>query len=185
MRIVSFVFNFVTSFIQLVFLLRMLFQFFKVKSNNEVALMVAHFTNPVVKPVRKFLPRTRFIDLSTLSIWIAIDLVKYLLMVYLQTDAVLSGFQLLLLLPCDFIMQTCFILFYSTLFHAILGLVAQGMHNPATETLEALASPLLNLARNFIPKIGALDLSPIAVLIGLKAIQLFITTYLVPTSYFF
>lgn len=184
MPIISFIVNFVLSLIQFLFILRIILQMVKAPSNNELSTMLAQVTNPVIQPLRQFLPRTRFIDVSTLAVWVAIDIIKYIALVYLKVHVVLTAFQLILLVPADFIMQVTIILFYATLFHAVLNLVAAGMVNPATEMLKILANPLLEKIRQFFPDIGGFDLSPIIVLFLLKVIQMTITTY-IPGGYFF
>jgi YggT family protein len=184
MAIFIFVFSFVVSLVQLVFILRLILQMLRVSSQNEFAIMIAQATNPVVQPLRSILPRTRFIDISTLSVWLTVDIIKYLVIVYFQAHVVLSAFQLAVLIPADFIMQCLTLLFYAVLFHAILSFVAQGMVNTATITLKALSEPLLALGRKIIPNAGGFDLSPIVVLFVIKVIQMTITTY-IPASYFF
>lgn len=184
MAIFLFIFNFIISLVQFVFVLRILLQMLRVSSHNEFAVMLAELTNPVIKPLRSFLPRTRFIDISTLSVWLIVDLFKYIVIVYFKAHVVLSPMQLIVLIPADFIMQCCMILFYAVLFHAILSLVVQGMVNTATITLKALSEPLLNMGRKVIPNAGGFDLSPIFVLFILKVIEMTITSY-IPAAYFF
>ena len=107
MAVFLFVFNFVISLVQFVFILRLLMQMLRVSSQNEFATMIAQFTNPIVQPLRSILPRTRFIDISTFSVWLIIDIIKYLVIVYFKAHVVLTGMQLVVLIPADFIMQCC------------------------------------------------------------------------------
>ncbi len=166
------------------FILRVLFQIFKAPGNNEFCQLVLKLTNPLVLPLRKVIPQTRYVDLSTLLLWVTIDLFKYILLVYMQTHTVLSTGQLILLLPCDFFMQTTTIIFYATLFYAIMRLVAAGMENTAIETLAILSEPGLRFGRKLISSAGGFDFSPILVLVVLKIIQISITS-IIPANYFF
>jgi YggT family protein len=165
-------------------MLRILFQLFRASSNNAFCQLIAKWTNPIITPLRQFIPRTRFIDLSTLSVWVALDLFKYIFLVYLQSKVFLSTFQLLLLIPADFLMQAITLVFYSILFYSIISFVAKGIHNTAIDTLRTLSEPTLRFGRRFIPGTGSIDFSPIVMLIALKALQYAITFY-IPARFFF
>lgn len=176
--------NFAFSIVQLIFLLRLLFQLFRASAANKFCQGIAKLTNPVVKFLRKYLPRTRYIDLSTLTAWIVLDIMKYIFIVYLESKQILSIMQLILIIPADFIMQSTMILFYSIIFHICFQLLAKGIHNTMTDSLKTLAEPALNVGRKIIPRSGGFDFSWIIVPVALKAMQYAIILY-IPAKYFF
>jgi len=56
--------------------------------------------------------------------------------------------------------------------HVLLSWVAPGQYSPGTQLVHRLCEPLLRPVRRVIPPLGAFDLSPMFVLIGLQALQL-------------
>lgn len=176
--------NFILSIVQLVFLLRLLFQLFRASSKNAFCITIANLTNPIILPLRKYIPRTRFVDLSTLLAWVVVDIVKYVLIVYIKTSVMLSFLQVVFLVPSDLIMQITSIIFYAIIFYIILKWVASGINNVAMDTLRTLSEPALRVGRQIIPSSGGFDFSPIIVLFALKVIQYAITLY-IPAGYFF
>ena len=166
------------------FMLRMLFQLFRVDARNEVALKIAHVTNPMVLYLRNYLPRTRYIDLSTLACWLIIDVVKYTVIMLLSGSSLPSFFHYLMLPPCDFIMQACSIIFYATLFYAVVSFVAPGLQSMGMDTLRALSEPALKQARKIISPAGGFDFAPIIVLLITKFSQVAITK-VIPAGFFY
>jgi uncharacterized protein YggT (Ycf19 family) len=166
------------------FMLRMLFQLFKVNAQNPIAISIASATNIIVLPLRQYLPRTRYIDLSTFVCWLIIDIIKYTVIVYLNTQSLLSPSAYLYIVPADFIMQMFTLIFYSTLFYTIISFVAPGLRSVGMDTLRALCEPVLRQARKIISPAGGFDFAPVIVLLLTKFTQIAITKY-IPPSYFF
>lgn len=183
-NIVLFIINLFFSLVLFIVILRLLFQMCRAPAGNPFCEGIAKLTNPVILPLRKLVPRTRYIDISTLIVWLVIDVIKYCVVIYMTHQHILTLFQLALIVPADLIMQTSTILLYTVLFYALLKFVAPGMQNTAISTLRILAEPVLKISRKFIPAVSGFDFSPIVAIVVLKAIQIAITTY-IPASYFF
>ena len=166
------------------FMLRMLFQLFKANANNPVAITIANITDIAVKPLRDYMPRTRFIDLSTLSCWLVIDVIKYTFIVYLDAGTFLTPAQYLYIVPADFVMQALSIIFYATLFYTVINFVAPGLQSPGMDTLRALSEPVLNVVRRRIPPSGGFDFAPVIVLVLSKFCQIGITQVIPPTYFY-
>lgn len=182
--VVLYMLNFAFSIVQLVFLLRLLFQLFRASASNKFCQTIANITNPVITFLRKYLPRTRYVDLSTLTAWLVLDILKYIFIVYLESKQLLTIPQLILLIPADFVMQTTMVIFYSIIFHICFQLLAKGIQNTVTDSLKTLSEPALKIGRKIVPYKGGFDFSWIVVPITLKAIQYAIILY-IPARYFF
>lgn len=165
-------------------MLRMLFQFFRASATNPVAVTIAHYTNPIILPLREYLPRTRYIDLSTFTLWLVVDFLKYLLIVYLEIKQVLTPAQFALVIPADFIMQLTTLIFYATIFYTVINFVAPGLQSVGMDTLKTLAEPPMAMMRKFIPASGGFDFSPFLIILIAKCIQIGITQF-IPAAYFF
>ncbi len=178
------VLNLAFYFVLFAFMLRMLFQLFKVNAQNPIAISIANATNIIVLPLRQHLPRTRYIDLSTFVCWLVIDILKYTVIVFLSGSSMLSFSHYLYIIPADFIMQMLTLVFYSTLFFTIISFVAPGLRSVGMDTLRALCEPALRQARRLISPAGGFDFAPIIVILIAKFTQIAITKY-IPPSYFF
>lgn len=176
--------NLAFYFVLFAFMLRMLFQLFKVNAQNPVAISIANATNIAVLPLRQYLPRTRYIDLSTLVCWLFIDIIKYTVIIFIASDSLLSPIAYLYLVPADFAMQMLTLIFYSTLFYTIISFVAPGLRSVGMDTLRALCEPALKQARKLISPAGGFDFAPVIVLLITKFTQIAITKY-IPPNYFF
>jgi len=64
------------------------------------------------------------------------------------------------------------IFLFSILIQVIISWVSPGNYNPAIDVMHSLTEPLLGPARRVIPPIGGIDLSPMAVMIGLYLLQM-------------
>lgn len=165
------------------FMLRMLFQLFKVNATNSFAINIANITNIAVQPVREYLPRTRYIDLSTFVCWLIIDLSKYIILSFFNTQSSIDTIQYLFLVPADFIMQVTMVIFWSTLFYTIINFVSPGLQSVGMDVIRSLSEPALQKVRKFVSPDSGFDFAPIIVLIGTKLIQIIINLY-IPADYF-
>lgn len=166
------------------FMLRLLFQLFNANSNNPVVLAITNVTNYAVLPLRDYIPKTRYIDLSTLLCWFIVDILKYTLIVYLSAHDFLTFFEYISIIPADFAMQALSLIFYSTLFYTVINFVAPGLQSAGMDTIRALSEPALAVVRKKIPPSGGFDFAPMVVLLGTKFAQVSITQF-IPASYFY
>ena len=181
--IIAIVVNIAFYLVLFAFMLRMLFQLFKANSTNPFAINIVKFTNPAVLFLREYLPRTRYIDLSTLVCWIIIDLLKYIILSFLTMRYGLTTLQYIVLVPADFIMQLTMVIFWATLFYVIINFVAPGLQSVGMDVLKTLSEPALKKARKLISPDTGFDFAPIIVLVLAKLIQLAINLY-IPADYF-
>lgn len=172
------------NLITLTLVLRMLFYSFAVDARHPFCQLLLKVTNPLVLPIRKIVPKNRYFDFSTLILLLLVEVLKYELLSYLQTGYVFGIGQLLVIIPCDIIIQTCWLLFYSLLIMVILSFIAPNLRHPFVDVIHMLSAPPARLGRKFIPSTGGFDFGPFVALVVLKVIELAITTY-IPASYFF
>jgi YggT family protein len=120
-----------------------------------------------LKLLRRFVPAIGKIDTSSLVLMLAIQMLADLSILMLKgvpfgigAVAILSITQLISLLINVFI--------YAVFARAILSWINPGNFNAASSILASLTEPLLNTCRKFIPDLGGIDLSPLAVLMLLQ-----------------
>lgn len=155
----------------LIVLLRFLLQLVRADFYNPLSQFIVKATTPVLMPLRKVIPGVGGIDVASLVLaWLVITLEQLLILA-------LKGFGLALLdaallaLP-QLLELTINVFLYSILIRVILSWVSPGNYNPAIGVLHSLTEPLMAPARRMIPPLGGMDLSPIAVMIGLTLLKM-------------
>jgi YggT family protein len=154
-------------------LLRFLFQLSRADFYNPISQFLVAFTNPFLIPLRRIIPGLMGIDLASLVLLLALQLLEVYVLTWLNG---LSAAMLPLVLASviSLVRLTINVYFYAILIRVILSwFMPYGMRqNPAGDLLVSLTEPLMRPARRLIPAVGGLDLSPIVVLVGLQLLQL-------------
>jgi YggT family protein len=150
--------------------LRFLLQWVRADFYNPMSQFIVRVTTPVLRPLRQVVPSYAGLDLASLVLaW----LVKAL---ELATVALIAGFgnplgAIFWAIPA---LVTLFIniFLFAVVIRVILSWVNPDPYNPAIGLLDRLTSPLLDPARRWVPPISGLDLSPMAVMIGLVVLDM-------------
>jgi YggT family protein len=131
---------------------------------NPVARGLIKVTNPVLVPLRRFIPGYKGID------WAAVLAMVVLAMVGVATVLALAGQSpslpgLIILAVADLLTVAVKLFFFAILLMVIVSWVSPGTYNPAIELVHAVTEPLMRPARQLLPPLGGFDLSPILVLL--------------------
>lgn len=151
--------------------LRYLLQLVQADFYNPVSQAVVRFTDPVLKPLRGALPRSRFHDWAALLAILLLQLVATTVLSLLMTGATLP--------PAPLLIQTVFRLMYLAtdfffwliLISIVLSWISPG-NQPVTMLMHQLAEPVLAPFRRLLPAMGGLDLSPILAFLAIQIIQI-------------
>ncbi len=135
---------------------------------NHIIRFIITLTQPIVAPVRKFLPNIGRLETATLFWLIVLMMIKFILIVamtgqgldyrVLPITAVLLTFVLLIQ-----------IFFYSILIYAILSWV-HAPETPIMQVLSQLSAPILRPLQKIIPLVSGFDITPLVALILLQVI---------------
>ncbi|PSQ92989.1 MAG: YggT family protein [Proteobacteria bacterium SW_6_67_9] len=167
----------------LVVILRFLLQAVNAHYFNPVAQFVVQATRPVLAPLRRVIPPLGRWDFAAVVVALALMALKMALFRLLGiTDVVIGGYavgiahvwlgSLAWLAVVDLITLVINVWFFAVLILAILSWIAPSGSNPLAEVLERITDPLLRPVRRVMPLIGGIDLSPLAVLIGLQVLKM-------------
>ncbi len=131
---------------------------------NPVARGLMTVTNPVLVPLRRFVPGYKGVD------WAAVLLMLVLAMVAVATVLALAGQSpslpaLIILAVAELMTVAVKLFFFAILLMVIVSWVSPGTYNPAIELVHAVTEPLMRPARQLLPPLGGFDLSPILVLL--------------------
>jgi len=152
-------------------MLRFLLQLVRADFYNPLSQFIVKATTPVLNPLRRVIPGVGGRDIASLVLaWLVLGI--ELLLVFLISGQGLQILASLLLAVPKLVELTINIFLFSILIQVILSWVNPGAHNPAVSVIHSLTEPLLAPARRWIPPMGGLDLSPMAVMIGLVLLEM-------------
>ncbi len=155
----------------LVFMLRLLMQLVRADFHNPVSQFVVKVTNPVLIPLRRYVPGIAGIDMSSVLV---LFVVQYALLFFILMLGGASFFPvgMLVITFAKLIGLVITIFTFSILIQVILSWVNPSSYNPATTLLYSLNEPILSRARSIIPAFQGFDLSPIVAMIGLQLLKM-------------
>ncbi len=154
-----------------VVMLRFLLQLTKADFYNPLSQFVVKVTSPVLRPLRRYIPGFRGMDISSLVLaWLVQTLVLFLVGVLAGLGLAALG-AVLWSLPA-LVELTIDVFLYAVIIRVILSWVITDPSNPMAHLLYTLTDPVMAPVQRRLPPIGGLDLSPIAVTIGLILLQM-------------
>ncbi len=159
------------GFYILAVMLRFLLQWVRADFYNPLVQFLVKLTNPPLLPMRRFIPGFMGLDMAAVVLMLALKLVELLLVLsILGHGANLPG--LMVLSTAELLRLLINVFFWAVIIQAIMSWVNPGSHHPVVPLLQQLTYPILRPARNIIPPISGVDLSPILVIIVLHLIKM-------------
>lgn len=171
MAAVHFILHTLTSLLVAVFLLRIVMPLVRADFRNPIGQAILQVTNPLVMPLRRVLPPAGRVDAASIVALLVVQFAGTSLMRGILGAGLAPG-PLIVGALLDLARTVLQVYFWLVLVHVLLSWVAPGQYSPGTQLVHRLCDPLLRPVRRIIPPLGAFDLSPMFVLIGLQALQL-------------
>ena len=151
----------------LIVMLRFLLQLMKADFYNPISQFVIKATQPPLRPLRQYIPGIAGIDVASIVLMLALQLVEIWLITAVEGRAVsLPG--MIVVSIAELLRLSINVFFWAIIIQVVISWINPGTHNPVTNLLHSLTEPLLGRARRMLPPMGGFDLSPIPVLIGLQ-----------------
>lgn len=168
-QIVSLLLGTAADLLAIAFLARVWMQWARVSFRNPIGQFAVAFTNWAVLPLRRIVPGLFGIDLaSVLAAWLT-------QFAYLAIMAALIGFGILEFNALLAVAWAACIAVLKMLIYLLMGVVIIAAllswlspHSPLAPLFDALARPLLQPVRRWVPVMGGLDLSPLVVVLLLQ-----------------
>lgn len=156
-----------------VVMLRFLMQWVRADFYNPVSQFVVKITNPPLRPLRRIIPGLAGMDLASVVLLIALQVVD-LMLINLAVGRVSSAGGLFVTAIAA-LLSTLITLYFITIFvEVILSWIATGAYSPITYLITQLNAPIMAPARRLIPPIGGIDLSPLVVIIVLQLTKILV-----------
>ena len=154
-------------------LLRLLLGFARADFHNPLSQFLVKVTNPVLLPMRRFIPAIGSIDTSAVVLAYVLTLLKTSLLLLLTTGALHFPASLIYALG-DLLKTIIWIYIFALIFQAILSWLGNIHGNPLVPLVNSLTNPLLRPIRKVVPLIGMMDLSPLVAILGLNILLIIV-----------
>ena len=160
----------VCGFLVYIALLRFLMQWFRAPFRNPIGQFVITFTEWGVQPMRKIISGARGIDWATLTFAFIAEMVLVVAVDQLFSPGALglSISALLILSLFGLLRAAMHLLIFIVLVDFVLSWV--NPHAPVAPVVNAITRPFYSVFRRFIPPIGGVDLSPLAVILVVQVL---------------
>ena len=155
----------------MIVMLRFLLQVIRADFHNPVSQFIVKVTNPMVIPLRRFIPAVGGMDTSSLVVLFAI---QYLELFLLTTMAggVFFPLGMVVIALGKLIGLAITVFTFSILIQVVISWVNPGVYNPVVGLLYQINEPVLGRARKILPPIHGFDLSPIVAMIILQLLSI-------------
>lgn len=164
------------GFYILAVMLRFLLQCVRADFYNPLVQFLVRITNPPLLPLRRIVPGYRGLDLASVVLVVALQLVEVLLVTLVLGQGV-SFWGVLLLTLAELLKLLINIYLWSVVIQALLSWFNPDPYHPATRLLTQLTAPLLRPARRWLPPISGVDLSPMLVIVALIFVSLLLQDF--------
>lgn len=154
------------------FLLRLFAELFRADFHNQISQLVYRYTNPVLVPIRRWLPNWHRWNLAALLIVWVLELLKWLLLFAIGGTMPHVGGWLLLGLGSllSFGMLVYVVLIFIWALSSMFGTQPGHGTHPALRFITQLVVPALQPLQRRLPTLGGIDFSPtVAILVLLLA----------------
>jgi YggT family protein len=163
---VEFLVQAVLGIVMLFLLLRFLLQLCHADFYNPLSQIVLKVTQPVLQPLRRAIPGNKRVDGASLVLLLVLQLVTLAIVSSLRGMSLGPG-GLLFWSLAELATMLVNVYFVSVIAQALLSWFNPG-RTPLVTVLHDLNRPLLGPVRRLLPPFSGIDLSPIAVLLGLQ-----------------
>ena len=163
---VEFLVQAVLGIVMLFLLLRFLLQLCRADFYNPLSQIVLKVTQPVLQPLRRAIPGNKRVDGASLLLLVVLQLITLAIVSSLRGMSLGPG-GLLFWSLAELVTMLVNVYFVSVIAQALLSWFNPG-RTPLVTVLHDLNRPLLGPVRRLLPPFSGIDLSPIAVLLGLQ-----------------
>lgn len=165
-----------STFYLTIVLLRFLLQLARADFYNPISQFAVKATNPLLRPLRRFIPGWGGIDGAALVLAVIIQAITFFLILFALNSSMpaINPLTLLswsILNVLDLIVK---IYFWSVIAVVVVSWIAPQSNHPAIQLVAQITEPVMRPVRSVMPSLGGLDLSPIIVFLILNVISVVI-----------
>lgn len=163
--------NTLGSLFLLIVVLRFLLQLVRADFYNPLSQFIVKATNPLLLPLRRFIPGFGGMDIAALVLAFVVQWVLLLLLLALQNVPLIFDLTLIWALVGVFSLLLN-IYFWGLIITVIASWLAPNSYNPALILIGQILEPVMRPIRSRMPDMGGLDLSPIVLFLLIKVVEI-------------
>ncbi len=182
---IGFIFGILFNFYATIVAVRFVMQMVRADYYNPLAQAVVKLTDPLLIPLRRFIPSIKKYDTASLVLVFAVLFLKLLVFKLLSLGPVpaigfpvlveqLPVLKLVLLALLDVIHQFFNVFIFALIIGAILSWIPGAAGNPVQGLVSSIGEPVLRPLRKLIPPLGGFDLTVFFTIISLFAVRIFL-----------
>lgn len=157
-----------------VVLIRVLLQMVRADFYNPLSKAIVKLTNPLVLPLRKFIPGFFGIDWASLFLALLLQMLLLIIIRLIGGYAIPGLGSLVVVSIYMLIMNVLVIYIFAMLVVVVVSWIAPQSYNPTAQLLNQLLRPFLAPIQRVIPPVAGLDFSPMVFLMALMIIRNFL-----------
>ena len=159
--------------------IRLLLGFARADFYNPLTQFLVKVTNPVLVPMRRFIPSIGKIDTSAVLLAYGLTVIKLSLVFLIHRGAIMFP-ETLGIAVGELIKTIIWIYIIALILQAIISWIGSAQGNPVSPLVHSLTNPIVRPIRKVVPMIGMMDLSPMVAILGLNVL-LIIVNGVLPT----
>lgn len=167
--------NFIVSFLfesyLYILLMRFIFQRLGLRWSNQIIQFILKATDPLVKPLRRFLPGFKGFDMSVLLLVLIFGFVELALLLSLNTGFFPGVLPVLFVSIIQSMIKVIYIYMAAIILSSLMSWFPRLQGGPVAELVQEVADPCLGLVRRYLPTFGGIDFSPIVVFFALYIVK--------------
>lgn len=156
-----------------VVLIRMLLGFARADFHNPLSQFLVKITNPVLVPMRRYIPAIGKIDTSSVLLAFGLTVLKTALLALVGYGG-LNLPQILIFSVGDIIKTIIYIYIFALIIQAVISWVGSAHGNPVVPLVNSLTNPIVRPIRKFVPIVGMMDLSPLVAILLLNVLLIIV-----------
>lgn len=164
--------EFFSYFYILIVVLRFLLQLVRADFYNPLSQFIVKATNPLLIPLRKVIPGLLGVDIASLILALALQMLALTVMSLIDSGAIIPFVNLLVISGLKLIVLVLNIYFFSFLIMVIISWIAPHTHNPIMSVISSITEPVLRPIRNVVPAMGGLDFSIMIAMLGIIILKI-------------
>ncbi|AGY91357.1 hypothetical protein SPICUR_01690 [Spiribacter curvatus] len=154
-------------------MLRFLLQWSRADFYNPLSQFLLRITQPVLQPLRRFIPSWGGIDIAAIVLMIILQIIALSLLMTIAGVTPRVDY-LLLRTPAELISLLLNVYLIAIVVRAILSWISPNDYNPATTVLLGLTEPVIRPFRAVLPDLGGIDLSPLAAIVAIQVVKMLV-----------
>lgn len=172
MNAIVFLGDFIVSTYLYVLVLRLFMQKYRVSWYNPFAQLVIKLTDPLIKPIRRFVPGLAGWDGSIILLLIVIQAIWAGAWLMVSGVGQISWLGVLLVAIGWVTLKVLNVYFILVIVSAIMSWLPALQQHPIAELVTAIAQPGLRFVQTRIPAIAGFDFSPVIILLMIQLVKI-------------